>query len=129
MIMTYSNIHVACMFRADSTSTMYLLHGNKMPDEPIVELKRQFPDENYIRGFLLDDDRYQEVVLQLIDDWKKYDQSLNGLWHHPHFPKVFEERRAQSIYTFHDIDWVIAGIKGDTTSLLRNESIDRQQNV
>lgn len=45
------------------------------------------------------------------------------------FPEIFEERRAQSIYTFHDIDWVIAGIKGDATGLLRNESIDRQQNV
>ena len=122
---TNSNIQVACMLRTDSTNAIYLLHGSRMPEDPINELKRLFPVENYLNGFLLKDEKYQEPVQQLVDEWKKFDQSLNRLWHHPHFPEVLKERKAQSCYTFHDIDWVIAGIKGDATSLFRNELLDR----
>lgn len=106
------------MLRANSTSTIYLLNGNRMPDNPIAKLKLQFPEENYISGFLLVDAKYQELVLQLVDEWKQYDQSFNGLWHHPHFQEVFEERISQSNYFFSEIDWIVAGIKGDATDLI-----------
>lgn len=119
MVMTTSPIYVACMFKVNSTSTLYLLHGNRMPDDPIIELKRILSEENYISGFLLEGERCQELVQQVVDEWKKFDQSLNGLWHHPHFPEVFEERKTQSCYTFHEIDWIIAGIKGDATNLIK----------
>lgn len=113
------------MLRTDSTSAIYLLNGNRMPNNPIVKLRLLFPEENYISGILLADSKYQELVQQLVDKWKKFDQSLNDLWHHPHFPEVFEERKVQSHYTFHDIDWVIVGIKGDATGLFRNVLMDR----
>lgn len=73
MEMITSPIYVACMFRINSTSTLYFLHGNRMLDDPIIELKRLFPEENYISGFLLDNERYQDIIQKHVNEWKKFD--------------------------------------------------------
>lgn len=118
--MNTSQIHVACMLRANSTSTIYLFYANRMPDDPINELKQLFPDEEYISGFILDNEKYKGLVQRLVNEWNMFDRSLMGIWHDPDFPEIFEELKAYSKFTFPEIKWIVAGLKGDATALIES---------
>lgn len=104
---------IICMVREDGKTDIFLAISDKMPNNPIEELKTFFSDRMYINGYYLAD-KNKVVCEQIKNMWLTYDSSLIGIWNHPRFPDIFEEMKRNSCFLFDVPNWCHAELK-DTT--------------
>ena len=104
---------IICMVREDGKRDVFLAAKDRMPKDPIGELKAFFSERMYINGCFLAD-KNKVTYKQIKNMWLSYDSSLMGIWHHPHFPENFEEMKRNSGFLFDVPNWCHAELK-DTT--------------
>lgn len=112
------------MVRRDGSRVVFLLDENRMPEKPISELIRIDVDEDFVRGFFLDEIADKKAIDKIMLDWRFYNHSLHGIWESPHFEEIYSSAKKSVDFIFYDENWIRARYRYDMPDVIDMIDID-----